>query len=451
MARDAQTPRSGNTIPDLEAVIAGARFRWSAEVVRRLDEEAEWALTSNPTGAAEVVGILLGQSGRPVQIRDCQPVFLLRERDREYALTGPGRREFERKMAEFRWIPERSVIGFYRSHMGNGLELSEEDLGLLRTCFRDTTQLVLLMKLTGDRSCSAKLFIGHEAQPLPEFHSAEGDIGLPRWLELWQYLSTDASRDRSGSKETTKPADSPIPTYMTTPSQVATPAYSVTAADAATPSPVMPSAATAATPPAAAPDVTTPTHVPKPGDAGPPPRLITPGDKHPAAIEEAPGDAAEWHRGSKRGPVFIIAAAALLALLVGYFMLKGSARPKQGASVSGPAAFNAQPDSSRQSDLALLVSKDGDDLRLNWNRNAPVLLGAKGGMLTIREVNGPDKDVPLDTDLLRSGAILYRPVHWDVSFRLVIFGQGGTSVGEGVTTFPSSTSAISGDSNKERK
>jgi len=59
--------------------------------------------------------------------------------------------------------------------------------------------------------------------------------------------------------------------------------------------------------------------------------------------------------------------------------------------------------------------------------------------------------VPLDTDLLRRGGIVYRPVHGDVFFRLVIFGRGGTNMGEWVTTFPERTSVNETDSNKERK
>src|SRR5437763_16957315 len=58
---------------------AGA-FRWSPDAIHRLDDEVQWALTSNPAGAAEIAGILLGKSGPPVEIADCHPVFLMQER-----------------------------------------------------------------------------------------------------------------------------------------------------------------------------------------------------------------------------------------------------------------------------------------------------------------------------------------------------------------------------------
>jgi hypothetical protein len=408
-------------------------------VVRRLDEEVEWALTSNPTGPAEIVGILLGQSGRPIQIRDCQPVFLLREGDHEYALTGPGRREFERKMAEFRWTPERSVVGFYRSHIGDGLELSEEDLGLLRTCFRDTSQVVLLMKLTGGRSCSAKLFLGNEGQVFSEFESSDDETGLPRWLELWQHLSTNVPMDRSAAKETTTPADTTTPSYTPPPRYATTPAYSVTPADVATPAPTAPPVPTA--PPAStAPSART----------EPVAQVIPPNETPSPAIQYVRQRPVAWDRRLKRRRTFILAAVSIVALLVGYFMLKASARLKQGATTRGGAA-TMQPDSSRQSDIALRADRDGDDVRLNWNRKAPALVAATGGMLTIREANGPEKQVVLDADLLRRGGIVYRPLHGDVFFRLAIFGQGGVNMGESVTTFPNRTSVSNSDSNKERK
>jgi proteasome lid subunit RPN8/RPN11 len=305
MTRHPQTVIGGSTGPHVEPVAARARFRWSADVIRHLDEEVDWALTSNPTGPAEIAGILLGQSGRHIQIRDCRPVLLLRKQDHEYALTGPGRREFERKMAEFRWIPERSVVGFYRSHMGEGLELSEEDLGLLQTCFRDTSQVVLLIKPTGDRSCSAKLFVGNQGQLLSEFHSDE-DMGLPRWLGLWQHLSTNVPRDRpSAAKETTAPADAATPTYTATASNTTTHAYTVAPADVATPAPTV-----APAPIALREDTPSPAGKELPDLAYLYAIMAT--SQTPVALD----------RGAKYRHIFIFAALAVVALLVGYFMLK---------------------------------------------------------------------------------------------------------------------------------
>ena len=125
---------------------------------------------------------------------------------------------------------------------------------------------------------------------------------------------------------------------------------------------------------------------------------------------------------------------------MGYPMFKGLASFKQGADTSGTAAIKVHDNSSRDSDLALRVERHGDDLRLDWNHNAPVLAAATGGMLTIREGNGREKQVMLDGNLLRTGSVIYRPVYGDVSLRLVLFGQDGTKMGESVASYPPRTS-----------
>jgi hypothetical protein len=444
MTRDTQRSTGGNTAADVNPGSGAARlFRWSPDVVRRVDEEIEWALTSNPAGPAEVVGILVGQTSPSIQIRDCQPVFLMRERDRAYVLGAPGRREFERKIALFESIPERSVIGFYRSHMGDRLELSERDLGLIHTCFRDTTQLVLLIKLTGDRSCSARLFSGDQAQILSEFQSPDGSSGLPRWLELWQHLSAHAPRDTMAATDTASPA------YTASSAAGAAPAYTPIQADPVPPTYIVTPARTTTPASAAAATSTAPPHAATPAaTAGSEDTTSQP----PLDVRE---HLAALHRRSKRGPIAIAVAVVILALLVGYLILKGSAGLKERADTSADTSKDAsaisRSDSSNQSELALRANRDGEDLRLDWNRKAPVLARATGGMLTIREGNGKGKDVPLDADLLRRGGIVYRPVHGDVFFRLVIFGRGGTNMGEWVTTFPERTSVNETDSNKERK
>jgi hypothetical protein len=135
------------------------------DVLRRLNDEAEWALKSNPTGAAEVAGILLGNCGPIIEIGDSEPVLLMQEQDRAYALTGPGSLEFKRMMATFSASgSERRAVGFYRSHIGERAELGEEDFTLIRGCFGETPQVVLLMNGTS----SVRLFLGDRGSGLVE-------------------------------------------------------------------------------------------------------------------------------------------------------------------------------------------------------------------------------------------------------------------------------------------
>lgn len=386
MAPDAQMPTAPSMPAEISSLSGGARpFRWSPDAVRRLDQEAEWALTSNPTGAAEVAGVLLGKIGATIEITDCRPVLLMHPEDHAYALVGPGKREFERTTAAFQSIPQDglSVIGFYRSHIGDGFDLTEEDRRLLRTCFRDTSQLALLIELTGDRSGRVRLFPGDQGQVVSQFYSAEEASGLPRWLELWQNLSADGPLDTAGPEDKTEPEPE------------------MESADAIDP-------------------------------AGAPPQ-VTP----IVPAKDLQENLVAIKRRSNRTPLFLLAAATILAVLVGYPMFKGL--PRQGADTSEPAAVKVQHNSSRDSELALRVERHGDDLQLDWNRNAVVLTAATG-MLTIREGNGREKQVMLDGNLLRTGSVIYRPVQGDVSLRLVLFRQDGTKMGESVASYPARTS-----------
>ncbi len=139
------------------------------DVARKLDDEAEWALTSNPTGAAEVAGLLLGNAGRIIEISDCEPVLLMQKLDHAYALTGPGSLEFKRMMAAFS-APEseRRAVGFYRSQIGERVEPEEEDIRLTRACFGDAPHVVLLMNRGVSGSRRARLFLEDQSNGLCE-------------------------------------------------------------------------------------------------------------------------------------------------------------------------------------------------------------------------------------------------------------------------------------------
>jgi hypothetical protein len=345
----------------------------------------EWALTSNPTGAAEVAGVLLGKSDSTIDVMDCQPVFLMREQDHAYALTGPGRREFERTLDALRSTPngELSVIGVYRSHMGDGLDVTEEDLGLMRTCFRDSSSVLALMKLSGDGSSSVRIFSGDEGQLLSEFRCSEDGSGLPRWLELWQTVSAKAPAEKAGPEDTTE-------TVGTT--ELA--------------------------------------RVPEPVPAA---RAEHPLIRLPEEVRE---NSPIVEGASRRRPAFLLGLAIIFLVLLGFLIFNGPASLKHASGGYGSSDLQAQVNNSRYPTLTLRVERQGDDLRLDWDRTAPVMGAATGGMLTIREGNGPEKQVLLDVNLLRTGAVIYRPVHGDVFLRLVIFGPNGRNIGESVATYP---------------
>jgi hypothetical protein len=161
-------------------------------------------------------------------------------------------------------------------------------------------------------------------------------------------------------------------------------------------------------------------------------------------IEAQPVPAAPTRR-PLRTPAILLAAAVLVAVLVGYPLYTHSGK-KQGTETFGPTPLPSQTASSAEGQLGLQAEKQGDDLLVEWNRAAPLLVGASRGMLIIRDATGHQTSILVDGNLLRDGSIVYRTMQKDVSLRLVIVGQSGTELGESMTTYPRRS-----DSEKEKK
>jgi proteasome lid subunit RPN8/RPN11 len=318
--------------------------------------------------------------------------------DHAYALAGPGKREFERTMSASRSMPKDglSVVGFYRSHIGHGLDMTEEDRGLIQACFRVTSPVVLLIKPNQNGSTRIRLYSGNDGQALSEFRSSEDASTLPVWLELWHSLSAD------GSPQTARADDTRI-LARTLPVRTDPPAIAELA------------------------------------------------DPSGGETRAEPQNAVVSRRFSTRTTVLLVSAAIVLTVFAGYPLFKGQPELKQRTDTSVSNAL--QTDSGHQGDpeLALRVEGQGDDLRLDWNRTAPMLVTATGGMLTVREGNRQQQQVMLDSNLLRTGSVIYRAVHGDVSIRLVLFGKDGATLGESVATYRKPKSRDPIDPDKEAK
>jgi rare lipoprotein A len=114
-------------------------------------------------------------------------------------------------------------------------------------------------------------------------------------------------------------------------------------------------------------------------------------------------------------PVFaLIGSLTLIAVLV------------LGGCSSSLKLENAAAGSS--SELALHVEPQGNDLRLTWNRHAPILANATGGILVIEDGDQPQRELPLTAALLQSGSVLYQPTSNKVRFRLDITSTQSTTV-----------------------
>ncbi|MFL6354814.1 MAG: hypothetical protein ACJ74Z_23590 [Bryobacteraceae bacterium] len=358
-------------------------IRWNPDAVRHMDADVEWALTSNPSGPAEVAGLLLGKPGPPFAIIDAQPVFLIRPSDRGDALIGSGKRLLERTIA---WSSSArqdglSVVGFYRSHMGPQFAWTEEDLELIRTAFRAGSRVAVLIKVTGIATSGVQLCRGENAHPLYEFQCSNGRAGMPRWLELWQQMSRARETEHLAALKNgvTESPQADIP-------------------------------------------------------QGKPIGEIEQGRDVRAPVRPVL-DAISTSRSSFRLLPFV-PAALILAFVVVFLSVKGPDDFRPRAHNSRGTLQPIQREGSVDSKLGLRARRDGEDLRLDWNHGAPVLAGASGAVLTIREANAQDKTVTINGELLRRGTVVYRPVEGDVSLDLVIFGQSGAKLAESVARFP---------------
>jgi hypothetical protein len=108
--------------------------------------------------------------------------------------------------------------------------------------------------------------------------------------------------------------------------------------------------------------------------------------------------------------------AALIGLLLiagiggGYFLMR---RTPGGQPASPPAV----------SRLSLTAERSGTDYRVTWDRNAPAVLFAVKGVLTIAD-GGTSRVVDLDVSQLKGGSLLYTPGSGDVLIQLEVIGNG---------------------------
>jgi hypothetical protein len=119
-------------------------------------------------------------------------------------------------------------------------------------------------------------------------------------------------------------------------------------------------------------------------------------------------------RPKSRTGIWMVAAFVflLLGVLLGY----------QASRITAPR---------RASDFAvsLAVERNGDNLMVHWNRDAPAVRSANSGLLEIDD-GGEMKRMELDRANLSGGNFIYRNASEKVRFRLVIYLDPGVSVTE---------------------
>ena len=81
--------------------------------------------------------------------------------------------------------------------------------------------------------------------------------------------------------------------------------------------------------------------------------------------------------------------------------------------------------------LKLSVAERQNQLDVNWDRNAPAILRAKHGVLSITD-GGNRRDLELSGAQLRNGRVLYSRLSGDVNLRMEVFPEGRNSVSESI-------------------
>ncbi|HEY2845342.1 MAG TPA: hypothetical protein VGJ09_16885 [Bryobacteraceae bacterium] len=115
-----------------------------------------------------------------------------------------------------------------------------------------------------------------------------------------------------------------------------------------------------------------------------------------------------------RAGIWLVAAFffLLLGVLLGYEASQITA-PRRGSDFA----------------LSLAVARNGDNLMVRWNRDAPAIRSAGSGLLEITD-GGDVKHMELDRANLSGGSFIYRNTSDRVSFRLVVYLDEGVSVAE---------------------
>jgi hypothetical protein len=106
------------------------------------------------------------------------------------------------------------------------------------------------------------------------------------------------------------------------------------------------------------------------------------------------------------------------------FLLLGVVLGFQAALTMGPKAPGSR---GANYSLGLTVMKDGTNLSVKWDRDAPAVKAAQRGLLEIED-GASTKPVELDQAQLRNGNVLFTNSSGTVRFRLIVYPQAQVTV-----------------------
>jgi hypothetical protein len=293
-----------------------------------------------------------------------------------------------------------SVLGYYRSHLRDGLWLSPADLPVIDSYFQAPDSVFLVVKaLANAKACTAGFFFWEDGQIQTEFSPLE--VALARTPSL-PSASPPAAGDVIDLHDS--PDDDASPGLDDHLNDDLPDDLAALFRKAAVPEPGIA--------PAIAPALEPEASCPPPGATAAP----------PAQSGKAPR---AWQGLWVRVATISIATAALVISAVTYL---GAPRPpREEAAASTPAA----------SVLGLHVDRNPPDLLVSWNPNAREIVAARRATLSIRDGRA-ERSVDLDVAQLSSGSYLYRAASDDLQFRLEVYGADEGSVAQSIRISPGS-------------
>lgn len=262
-------------------------------------------------------------------------------------------------------------VGYFRSHIRDGLALSAEDQRFIAENIRDPNAVFLLIRPFEIGICMGGFFFWQDGR----LQTDASDLEVP-------FLTTndDRSEDLPRADVHSKPvAVVPIQPRAKQPAPQAV---------IAAPAPLSQSS----TRPAARDEIV------KPAASAAPPRKTA---------------------GRKFSPLAVIGLAALVFVVI------------SGIS-AGVSLLRSHSFASSNAGVGLRVSRlDSGQLDLSWNRDAADLRNARAAKLAISD--GPlRQELDIDSAQLRLGRLIYFPQGTDVQFRLQVFLDGQHSITESV-------------------
>lgn len=148
-------------------------------VVELMGREVRRAFESVPEHSVEIGGLLLGTasvgSNPIVDIKDFEPFRSEYRADHKFILSDADQRKLEKILATHAHdrTDGLNVVGFYRSHIGEGLSLSPHDVSLAQKYFNHPTQVFLLVKPADEGSTSAGFFFWDDSRIDSQFSYME--------------------------------------------------------------------------------------------------------------------------------------------------------------------------------------------------------------------------------------------------------------------------------------